>query len=49
MSAKRLPTLEDVAARAGVSRATASRVVNADPRVGQLARESVQGAVAELG
>lgn len=49
MPAKRLPTLEDVAARAGVSRATASRVVNADPRVGRLARESVQLAISELG
>ncbi|WP_150463220.1 LacI family DNA-binding transcriptional regulator [Nesterenkonia ebinurensis] len=49
MPAKRLPTLEDVAARAGVSRATASRVVNADPRVGRLAREAVQEAIVELG
>ncbi|WP_120006444.1 LacI family DNA-binding transcriptional regulator [Nesterenkonia muleiensis] len=49
MPAKRLPTLEDVAARAGVSRATASRVVNADPRVGRVARESVQAAIAQLG
>lgn len=49
MPAKRLPTLEDVAARAGVSRATASRVVNMDPRVGRAAREAVQTAVTELG
>ncbi|TLQ01016.1 LacI family transcriptional regulator [Nesterenkonia salmonea] len=47
--AKRLPTLEDVAARAGVSRATASRVVNADPRVGQAAREAVQASIRDLG
>ncbi len=49
MPAKRLPTLEDVAARAGVSRATASRVVNADPRVGNLARTAVQEAIEQLG
>lgn len=49
MAAKRLPTLEDVAAQAGVSRATASRVVNTDPRVGRLARESVEAAITELG
>ncbi|ANS78170.1 HTH-type transcriptional regulator celR [Serinicoccus hydrothermalis] len=45
----RPPTLEDVAARAGVSRATASRVVNADPRVRPQARDAVVTAVAELG
>jgi DNA-binding LacI/PurR family transcriptional regulator len=43
------PTLEDVAARAGVSRATASRVVNADPRVRTAARDAVTAAIAELG
>lgn len=43
------PTLEDVAARAGVSRATASRVVNADPRVRAAARDAVMAAIAELG
>jgi len=43
------PTLEDVAARAGVSRATASRVVNDDPRVRPAAREAVMAAIAELG
>lgn len=47
--ARRLPTLEDVAARAGVSRATASRVVNADPRVRPAAQESVKTAIAALG
>ncbi|WP_344685322.1 MULTISPECIES: LacI family DNA-binding transcriptional regulator [Actinomycetes] len=46
---RRAPTLEDVAARAGVSRATASRVVNEDPRVRPRAREAVAAAVAELG
>ena len=49
MSARRPPTLEDVAARAGVSRATASRVVNDDPRVRESAREAVTSAIAELG
>lgn len=43
------PTLEDVARHAGVSRATASRVVNADPRVGADAREAVQAAILALG
>lgn len=49
VSSRRSPTLEDVAAHAGVSRATASRVVNADPRVRASAREAVRAAVAELG
>lgn len=49
MTTGRPPTLEDVAARAGVSRATASRVVNDDPRVRASARESVVAAIAELG
>lgn len=49
MVARNAPTLEDVAARAGVSRATASRVVNADPRVREAARQAVSAAVAELG
>lgn len=49
MKGRRPPTLEDVAARAGVSRATASRVVNLDPRVREGAREAVTAAVAELG
>ena len=49
MSARRPPTLEDVAARAGVSRATASRVVNDDPRVRESARDAVTAAIAELG
>ena len=49
MSARRPPTLEDVAAHAGVSRATASRVVNADPRVRESARDAVTAAIAELG
>lgn len=49
MSTRRSPTLEDVAARAGVSRATASRVVNDDPRVRDAARAAVTSAIAELG
>lgn len=47
--ARRPPTLEDVASRAGVSRATASRVVNNDPRVRHQAREAVLAAIADLG
>lgn len=42
-------TLEDVAAIAGVSRATVSRVVNGDSNVKALTREKVERAVAELG
>ncbi|MCO1578837.1 LacI family transcriptional regulator [Crossiella sp. SN42] len=43
------PTLEDVAAHAGISRATVSRVVNGASRVSARTRETVQRAVAELG
>ncbi|MER5626157.1 LacI family DNA-binding transcriptional regulator [Streptosporangium sp. NPDC002544] len=43
------PTLEKVAARAGVSRATASRVVNGSTRVAPEIREAVNRAVDELG
>ena len=43
------PTLEAVAALAGVSRATVSRVVNGSPRVSQAAKDSVGLAIAELG
>ncbi|WP_411119175.1 LacI family DNA-binding transcriptional regulator [Streptomyces sp. 058-1L] len=43
------PTLEEVAARAGVGRGTASRVINGSPRVSEATREAVQAAVAELG
>lgn len=42
-------TLEQVATRAQVSRATVSRVVNGDRRVGDLARVAVESAVRELG
>ncbi|MEV3928346.1 MULTISPECIES: LacI family DNA-binding transcriptional regulator [unclassified Streptomyces] len=43
------PTLEEVAARAGVGRGTASRVINGSPRVSAQTREAVEAAVAELG
>ncbi len=43
------PTLEAVAARAGVSRATVSRVVNGGAGVRETLRERVHRAVAELG
>ncbi|GGT66346.1 LacI family DNA-binding transcriptional regulator [Actinomadura citrea] len=43
------PTLEEVAARAGVGRGTVSRVVNGSPRVSPQAREAVRKAIEELG
>jgi DNA-binding LacI/PurR family transcriptional regulator len=43
------PTLEQVAALAGVSRATVSRVVNGSPKVSPVVRAQVERAVAELG
>ena len=43
------PTLEDVAAYAGVSRSTASRALNDDAYVSVRAREKVLGAARELG
>jgi DNA-binding LacI/PurR family transcriptional regulator len=43
------PTLEEVAARAGVGRGTASRVINGSPRVSERTRTAVEQAVAELG
>ncbi len=43
------PTLEEVAARAGVGRGTVSRVINGSPRVSDTTRAAVQAAVAELG
>lgn len=43
------PTLEEVAAAAGVSRATVSRVVNGSPRVSPRARAQVELAISSLG
>lgn len=43
------PTLEEVAARAGVGRGTVSRVINGSPRVSAETRAAVEAAVAELG
>ena len=43
------PTLDEVAARAGVGRGTVSRVVNGSPQVSPQAREAVQRAIEELG
>lgn len=43
------PTLEAVAARAGVGRGTVSRVVNGSPQVSEAARAAVTRAIAELG
>ena len=43
------PTLEAVAARAGVGRGTVSRVVNGSPKVSEAAREAVLLAIEELG
>ncbi|MEU9144540.1 LacI family DNA-binding transcriptional regulator, partial [Streptomyces sp. NPDC048349] len=43
------PTLEEVAALAGVGRGTVSRVINGSPRVSEQARAAVARAVAELG
>jgi DNA-binding LacI/PurR family transcriptional regulator len=45
----RPPTLEQVAALAGTSRATVSRVVNNSPKVSSSVREAVERAVEELG
>ncbi|GAA0670858.1 hypothetical protein GCM10010193_23780 [Kitasatospora atroaurantiaca] len=43
------PTLEAVAARAGVGLGTVSRVVNGSPNVSAKARAAVEQAIAELG
>ncbi|MFG3345937.1 LacI family DNA-binding transcriptional regulator [Streptomyces sp. NPDC048018] len=43
------PTLEEVAARAGVGRGTVSRVINGSPRVSAQARAAVDRAIEELG
>ena len=46
---RRRPTLEDVAARAGVSRATASRALTGSPRVTDETRAAVAAAAERLG
>jgi DNA-binding LacI/PurR family transcriptional regulator len=43
------PTLDQVAARAGVGRGTVSRVVNGSPQVSAAARAAVEQAIQELG
>ncbi|MFJ6939037.1 LacI family DNA-binding transcriptional regulator [Streptomyces sp. NPDC101132] len=43
------PTLEEVAARAGVGRGTVSRVINGSAKVSETTRAAVEAAVAELG
>ena len=43
------PTLDEVAARAGVGRGTVSRVINGSPQVSQHAKAAVEQAIAELG
>jgi DNA-binding LacI/PurR family transcriptional regulator len=43
------PTLEEVAAAAGVGRGTASRVINGSTKVSDHARQAVETAIAELG
>lgn len=45
----RRPTLEEVAERAGVSRATVSRVVNGQTSVAEPLRKAVEAAAAEMG
>ncbi len=49
MTGAQRPTLEAVARRAGVSRATVSRVVNGSTTVAEPIQEAVRLAVAELG
>jgi DNA-binding LacI/PurR family transcriptional regulator len=44
-----VPTLAEVAARAGVSRTAASRVINNAPHVSRAKREAVEKAIRELG
>jgi DNA-binding LacI/PurR family transcriptional regulator len=43
------PTLDQVAAHAGVGRGTVSRVINGSPQVSPEAREAVRKAIADLG
>ncbi|HET8643049.1 MAG TPA: LacI family DNA-binding transcriptional regulator, partial [Pseudonocardiaceae bacterium] len=46
---RRQPTLDTVAAAAGVSRATVSRVINGSPLVSARSRETVEQTIAKLG
>jgi DNA-binding LacI/PurR family transcriptional regulator len=46
---RRQPTLDTVAAEAGVSRATVSRVINGSPRVSPEAKDAVDRTIARLG
>ncbi|ACY97306.1 MULTISPECIES: LacI family DNA-binding transcriptional regulator [Thermomonospora] len=48
-SAKGRPTLEEVAALAGVGRGTVSRVINGSPKVSPQARQAVLAAIEQLG
>jgi DNA-binding LacI/PurR family transcriptional regulator len=45
----RMPTLEEVAQAAGVSRATVSRAINGGERVSARARDAIDRAISELG
>jgi DNA-binding LacI/PurR family transcriptional regulator len=46
---RRLPTLDEVAERAGVSRSAASRVINKAPHVSRATRDAVDRAIKEMG
>src|SRR5436305_12708956 len=43
-----MTTIRDVARLAGVSQATVSRVLNDNPEVGEMYRDRVKGAIAQL-
>lgn len=49
MDETRAPTVRNVAARAGVSHQTVSRVINNHPSVSAATRERVSDAIGELG
>jgi LacI family transcriptional regulator len=46
---KAQPTINDVAARAGVSKKTVSRVINGSPLLAKATRQRIEEAIAELG
>lgn len=48
-TARRRATIHDVAAEAGISRGTVSRVLNNEPYVSETARRAVEAAVAKVG